>query len=281
MAQWLIFIKERFPILVYLSLSLGIAWSAFCLSGEISGLGTVFVAAFGIMFFFFTLRVMDEYKDYAKDLIAHPTRPLPRGLIAHSAIKKTINYLMITMVVFALFVGMVFNLSSLFLYAFTTGYLYCMFKEFYSGQKLSSYPLLYAFSHQIVLFPLIFFALSLFDAEFLTMEKILFTATVFCTFFTYEISRKLDPKAPAILGTYWVVCGRLRTTSALLILISLGMVANVELFHEFYFLPLSFLVLGTLLLFLIQQKFFKLVEITASISLLTHIWSVGLWRLLS
>ena len=42
------------------------------------------------MLFFAELRLMDELKDYEKDLIAHPERPLPRGLLSREEVRAAV-----------------------------------------------------------------------------------------------------------------------------------------------------------------------------------------------
>ena len=42
---------------------------------------SIFIGVSLFLIFITELRFMDELKDYEKDKIAHPDRPLPRGLV--------------------------------------------------------------------------------------------------------------------------------------------------------------------------------------------------------
>ena len=81
---WLIYIKERFPLPVYLLLSVGMAWNGLLALQAQPDLVSRLLGPTMILLFFFCLRLMDEVKDYKKDLSAHPERPLPRGLVKKS-----------------------------------------------------------------------------------------------------------------------------------------------------------------------------------------------------
>lgn len=277
---WLTFIKERFPLGVYGILSLGFSVSASFFNREGAAL-PIFLSTVGIFLFFFTLRVMDEYKDFHKDLVAHPKRPLPRGLISYTHARTAIYVLIGTMNVYAF--SMIIFLDEIvgLFYLSITLYLFLMFKEFFIGVRLSRTPLFYAFTHQIILFLLVFFSLSFFGSlSDRFSQKLLYAAMIFFAFFAYEIARKLDPAAPEILGTYWRICGKRKTTFTLMLLITASACCAVNLFHSYYFLPPSFLVLASFMVFLKTPFRYKWVEVTASFSLLFHIWSMSFARLL-
>jgi len=280
-SPWLVFIKERFPLFTYALLAVGFTVSAGYLSDQTFSPITAISSIFGQLLFFLTLRVMDEYKDYDKDILAHPDRPLPRGLITPLQARRAIYFLLSSMILFIAVVMLVWGWAAGCLYLITATYLYLMFKEFFIGASLARYPLLYALSHQIVLFPLVLFSVALFGSlHEHTLDKCLYAAMVFFAFFSYEICRKLDPNAPVILGTYWKVSGKLNTTLAIVLLATATIVSAFDLFHSWYLGATSFLVLFTFGIFLIRPASFKWVEAAASLSLLLHIWSIGIWRLL-
>ena len=79
---WLIYSKERFPLVTYLLLVGGITLSAQLLHSSAIDWKGFGVASVALLLFFAELRLMDELKDYEKDKIAHPGRPLPRGLVS-------------------------------------------------------------------------------------------------------------------------------------------------------------------------------------------------------
>ncbi len=281
LTPWITFINERFPLVVYSLLSLGFTASAYFLAKVSFALTPVLVSTLGQLLFFFTLRLMDEFKDYQKDLVAHPERPLPRGLISLVEAGRAIHLLMALMCALSFVVLFLYDVTPFLFYLITTIYLYFMFKEFFIGKDFQNFPLTYALSHQIILFPLVLFSLSIFSPfDSHTLEKFLYAAMVFFAFFSYEICRRLDPDAPTILGTYWKVSGKIATSLSLALLIFFTILAAADLFHTWLIAIVSLSVLLAFLLFLLRPSIFKLVEAAASISLLFHIWSVGIWRLL-
>src|SRR5579862_4353131 len=103
MGRWLIFIKERFPLIPQLILTGGMALIAYHKYAWV---------LFGLLIFFFLLRAMDEYKDYEKDCVAHPERPLPRGLILRNEMKGVIQFLLLGMVGLSVLFGSMISMTA-------------------------------------------------------------------------------------------------------------------------------------------------------------------------
>ena len=104
---------------------------------------------------------MDEFKDYRKDLIAHPERPLPRGVLTLKQVQSAIGWQLGMMVAFSILVMVAFNVLAGLLSLFYTAYLWLMYKEFYIGERLSRNPLAYAISHQIIVVPICLFTVAI------------------------------------------------------------------------------------------------------------------------
>ncbi|PWU21019.1 MAG: hypothetical protein C5B49_03230, partial [Bdellovibrio sp.] len=158
MVAWLTFIKERFPLPVYAVLCGGFAVTGARIAGN-ADIAAALVAFFFIMLFFFLLRTMDELKDYEKDVIANPTRPLPRGLLQPAAVAGAIRWIWLGTLVAGV---AVYSASPLALFSFLAFWLYLwlMYKEFFVGHRLQNYPLIYAVSHQVILVPICVFAVA-------------------------------------------------------------------------------------------------------------------------
>lgn len=91
LTRWRQYAKERSPIgaLLFIGFSQTLASQGALRAGwSIPRLliGTVGIAAFMVL-----MRLMDEKKDFKKDQIANPTRPLPRGLISVDEISKAVR----------------------------------------------------------------------------------------------------------------------------------------------------------------------------------------------
>ena len=199
------FLKERIPLVSYFLLSGGFALSGAALQSEASLLTLLSFA--GTLLFFVELRLMDEVKDFDKDQIAHPQRPLPRGVLKISQVRHAIHFLIFKMLILS-FVFFALSPLSGTLFTLVTLHLWLMYREFYVGSWLEKRPLLYAISHQLILIPLCLFNVSL--APFvttITSSSMAWALMVLGLFFSYEVCRKLDPQAHPILKTYLHVYG--------------------------------------------------------------------------
>lgn len=229
---WFIYFKERCPLGSYTLLSIGIGLGPQVLSGTSVSLGSALWAALLMFCFFVVLRMMDEVKDYKKDQIAHPDRPLPRGLVTYDAAKGAINLGLAVMSLFCALTYALWGLTPGLLYGMTILYLYLMYREFYCGPRLEKYPLVYAGSHQAILFLLCATAAACAGTpagqSSWTLWKVpeagLFMAgfQIFPAFFAYEIGRKMNPEAHPILGYYRQIYGLFGCRLILSALVLLG-----------------------------------------------------------
>ncbi len=272
--RWVIFFTERFPLPVNLIVSAGLAITAQFLAVEKNS--AAWVATFvGSFLFSATLRFMDEYKDFEKDRIAHPKRPLPRGLFTLSEFSRIIWISLALMVLMAALCAVTLSITSGVFYFSVTLYLFLMFKEFFIGESLNRYPLFYAITHQVVILGLALFALEGFSPEL--REKGLKLGVFFLgTFFTYEVCRKLDPSAHPVLKTYLSIYGRLG--SALIVVVTglLSLWASYELRFFLFIAPGVLLTWLSLSLLWFSPKRHKWIEGMATLSLLLHIWAAQL-----
>jgi 4-hydroxybenzoate polyprenyltransferase len=223
MQRWKIYLKERSPLFILLLLATGPLFSGYFLS-QVHGScadsprGVCLQSSFGIaagitaviasVMFMVLARMMDELKDFEKDKIANPNRPLPRGLISPQEMSSAILYLFLLLL--ALSSSFFFTAAPLSaaLMIFSTLYLWLMYKEFYVGAWLANYPLWYALSHQVVGVPLYLFGVTLFAPSFASepLSWMYVGANVFSSV-AYEFTRKLKPDAHAAARTYRQIYG--------------------------------------------------------------------------
>ncbi len=284
MKSWFIYLKERFPLPVYFLLSGGLAASGSVLVGRpVGSIQTAYAFLYAI-WLFATLRLMDELKDYDKDVIAHPTRPLPRGVLNVNVVERVIHGSMVigTALSFGFFA---FDLMAAVSALVSTAWLWLMYKEFYLGERLSKRPLLYAITHQIILIPFCL-ALSVLPMEDGAVNYFVFwwSVGVLGSFFTYEVSRKLDPKAHPVLGTYLSVYGKAGSLAIVFGLLALCVVAGINVMLPFWTIPWALLTVLSygLLWFPRSQssgKLHKVIEGFATVSLFFFIWSPALFSL--
>lgn len=276
MANWLTYLKERFPLPVYFLLVGGIACSGSLIAkGQVEPLG--FALAFiGILWFFGVLRLMDELKDYEKDVIVHPQRPLPRGVLKSEQVSKAILLLVGGMVLFSLIAGALTSITAGVNFLVVTIWLWLMYKEFYLGTWLVNRPILYAISHQLILLPICSFAILLHDPMLLKSPTTWYYGlAVLGAFFSYEVCRKLDPKAHPLLKTYLTVYGPRITVVFVLVLNLIAAYAALHLGIRNWLWPFEMLTLLSLIVLFSAPAKYKLAEGAATLSLLFHIWGVS------
>jgi hypothetical protein len=276
MANWLTYIKERFPLPVYFLLVGGISLSGTLLAvGEFETTG--FLLSFiGNFAFFFILRLMDELKDYEKDLIVHPQRPLPRGLLTPVLVSRTINRGVLAMIAYAIILIFTRSWQVGVNELIVTGWLWFMYKEFYTSGWLADRPLLYAITHQVILLPVCSFAVLANRPDMLSAPSTWFFATaILGSFFSYEVCRKLDPKAHDLQKTYLATYGPWRTLILVCVLNAVAAVGAWASGLGYWLWPFEILTILTFFTLIAKPEKYKMTEAVATLSLLFHIWGMS------
>jgi len=97
---------------------------------------------------------------------------------------------------------------------------------------------------------------------------------------TYEVGRKLDPKAPLVLDYYTAHHG-VRCCAAIMASCTLAAGAAAWWLGPCYVLwPVEALVLAALAMLVVRPDTYRVVERVAAVSVLAHIWSIPLRRVL-
>ena len=278
MKKWWIFFKERAPVASYIIMCLGPTLSSVFLNKRIFD-SKILYTFFGLFIFFNVLRMMDEFKDYHKDVIAHPTRPLPRGLIDLREFKVGINIGLFVMLAFNFSLLIIGLKTSFVLYSLVVIHLWLMYKEFYVGEWLNKYHIFYAITHQLILITLMLFSLSTIRVQSQAFHTIdwVYSLSVLFSFFTYEVCRKLDPGAHELLKTYRYMYGLNGVIAIVSVLLSL----HLSTLIYFYKTNLFQLILEAVLILIFfhlvllkQNKIkFKLVEGIATLNLIIFLYS--------
>lgn len=282
MAGIVTFFKERLPLPVYFILAGGMS-----LSGLILGDGSwrhpsLWVSLASLLLFFVVLRCMDEYKDYDKDLVAHPDRPLPRGVISIAQIKTMIYGGVAGMILLACLTLFFHAPLAAACYLAIVGYLWLMYREFYAGDWLSKRPLLYAVTHQVILIPLCLFTPLLVQSDAgISREALLYALLILSSFFAYEICRKLDPNAHPVLQTYLAHYGPGITAAVVVFLTLVGAIAAYLLHLAHVVWPVQGILLASLALLRVAPFRYTFIESTATLSLVVHLWIIPLLYLIA
>jgi hypothetical protein len=282
MRNWLIFGKERFPLPVYLILCGGFTFSGLFLFHSSFRWISFGFSYCGLLLFFFELRLMDEVKDFKKDAVAHPERPLPRGLISLAQARQITMYILIVMVLFALLAGMLLNTQSAISYLAVTVYLGLMYKEFFIGKWLEGKPVFYAILHQSIIFAVCVFTITVIElGKYFHPQTFYLCFTLTGAFWGYEICRKLDPQANKILKTYLFVHGPVKTSLLVIVATGLAAVGGAGLNLTILLWPAEGLLIISLIFIQVNPRLFRLVESIATLSLIVHLWGVAVNHILA
>ncbi|KAF9582691.1 hypothetical protein BGW38_010885 [Lunasporangiospora selenospora] len=296
--NWFKYFTERIALFVYLLTAAGYVLTAnYALSNGSKDLPLrqFFWTMATETLFLITLRVMDDLKDVDTDILAHPERPLPRGLVTAREASVVVHSLVAILIINGVVLACVENLACGLLCIATTAYYYAMFKEFGCGHWLSARPILYIITHQLVIILMVLFPIAAFWGASSLKDILAWHAALLqlCGSFTFEICRKLDPMAHIALGTYLIAYGKVKTFLMILMAVAVGAWASYVMAVEVIMWPfLGFLLLSVILLFMKQQapgtplkegepvpKGHKLVELICTlITLLTmYIVPIKVW----
>ena len=283
--RWIQFARERFALPAVLLVGVAQATSAqYLVRPQLEVVGVI-LAALGIGSLFTLLRLMDEVKDLEKDRVAHPLRPLPRGLLDPVDVRRAIHWGAGGLFGVGILVATVGNPVAGALLGASVGYALLMYREFFAPRFLEDHPFTNAVAHEVVLLPLYGFATAVVAPQLALSEPVLwFGLTGMGASFAYEVCRKLDPNAHAVLRTYLNVHGRHRTVAA--VTFGVGFLAltatRIDVHHVIW--PFAALLLLTLPLLYVRPGRFRLVEATATLLVLIQVLAPTLrhvWRAFS
>ena len=186
---------ERFPFknallffILYLT-SAVVARSA--LNGEVQVSLVDVLACIVTWSLFLVIRIFDEHKDYALDVVNHPQRVLQSGLITLKHLKVLGAVAVIVQFVFSLYSdGFAFGGATIsYLIMFT--YLCLMGAEFFCGEWLEKRLTLYALSHMLIMPLIVYWLANLAVPNAVLNESLMVMMLLaFISGFCFEITRK-------------------------------------------------------------------------------------------
>ncbi len=227
------------------------------------------------------MRLMDEIKDYQKDQIAHPQRPLPRGLIKPAQIQRAIQVVTAVLLATAAFLFFFRSAASSVALVVTVVYLLLMYKEFFCSEYINRNAFFYAISHQVILIPMYLFSVAMTTPEAAFSERTLwFSLTGLGASFAFEVCRKLDPNAHPILKTYLAVYGRTHSVIAIVLALGLLSISALQIGVQTLIWPAVVLLLLFLPLVYFMPRQFKLIEWICTLVGLIQLLSVTIMHFL-
>ena len=161
-----------------------------------------------LIFMFFHMRIIDEHKDFERDVLAYPNRVLSRGLITLKQLKN----IGIVVIFFELFFSFLFGLSAFFMCIVLLIFSWLIYKEFYIAEFLEKHLIINAFVHLLImpLYSLYVFALVTNQFAWQSpLEVLLYAWVSYGVGFGYEVARKTrvpEDERPHVI-TYSKVIG--------------------------------------------------------------------------
>jgi 4-hydroxybenzoate polyprenyltransferase len=286
--RWIVYQRERFPVLVNGMLIAAFSASAMSFSALLRGVHHFpplieLAAGFASSFIFFAqLRIADEFKDYADDLAYRPYRPVQRGLVT----LKELGVIGVAGMVAQLVIALLIDPALALILAGVWAYFALMTKEFFVSGWLKAHPVSYLLSHMFIM-PLIDFYVTAFDWLVARVPPpsglIWFLAVSFVNGIVIEVGRKIRAAGDEERGveTYTVLWGRRAAP-----LIWLGAVLATGALGVGAAAHIHFLIPGTLLLVLfaggaalVTAHFVSQPNTRAAkaIELMSGVWTLGMY----
>ncbi|MEI6222831.1 MAG: UbiA family prenyltransferase [bacterium] len=198
MYKWGVFIKERFNPVVYGVMIIAFfgahltVYNRYFPQSQILRFASfprllpLFIA---VVLFFLKMRMFDEVKDSETDKTLYPERPIPRGLLSASSVRRAAFILAGVEIVLVSLYGVWAFISITVAVAYTL----LMYKEFFLSTWIRAHLTTYAVSHTVVVVLLsltLFIALSGSPVSFLPEQILYFSFSHWCIFNIFEFGRK-------------------------------------------------------------------------------------------
>lgn len=200
--KWQTYLQERSPLPALIFISALGAVSSLAFNNEFNA-GLFFSAILFNTLIFIQLRLGDEVKDFEKDKIVNPTRPLPRGLLTTMDLASAMNKILLVVVVAGVGLGLLKSWPGGIILSGASIFAWLMYKEFFIGEVLNKEPMVYAISHQVIVFLIYGWVTLASDSSLITDRA--FQGWLLANFagsFCFEICRKLNPQAHKLAQTY-------------------------------------------------------------------------------
>ncbi|RLD03171.1 MAG: hypothetical protein DRI56_12950 [Chloroflexota bacterium] len=245
------YLKERFPIIPLL---------LFCgatLCGIASGISStprldkVITLTLVYLGFLLHLRILDELKDLNYDQKFHSERPIPKGLVTLTFLKK-VDLINLVLLLTATFCSSTLNIFFLFLVSLL--YTGLMFKEFFLPTLRETSVPLYLVLHQSVFIFLYLFFFSTLSESFWSItstHKLAHFLYMLIPPYLIEIGRKVEdrisPKGEKTNDTYTYLWGQKKTIHIFACLIFISGLTSLGILNFPTFLSAILIVLSLLL----------------------------------
>lgn len=236
--RWAAWALERFPpgraaavLLIFVPVVVYGRWLV-APAGVTPALGWLDVAGFlAFLGLLYTMRVIDEHKDYDEDCVNYPERVLQRGLVTKAQLRATL------LVAIPLQIGVSLAYDHgigavTAAWAVTFAWLLLLWRELFVGQWLRRHFMVYALTH-VPMFPLMTFWVTTMGARRGVggADVVILLAMTFCVGFAGEMARKMRAPERELehYVTYTKVLGTRRACAVASALLVAGTILAVVL----------------------------------------------------
>src|SRR5688572_7419043 len=151
MLRWVVYQRERFPLIAHAPVVAAFSASAVCFSAMLRDARpnwrALVVAFVTSLLFFLQLRISDEFKDADDDARHRPYRPVPRGLVS----LRELGWIAGAAAVVQARLAWWLEPALLLVLLVPWTWLALMSREFFAGAWLRRHPITYAASHMAIL----------------------------------------------------------------------------------------------------------------------------------
>lgn len=288
MNRWWIYQRERFPLAAHGPLIAAFSASAVSYSVLLRGADArpallSFLVAFpASLGSFLLLRIADEFKDAEEDARFRAYRPVPRGLVK----LRELAWLGAGVALLQLALAACIGWPLVGLLAVTWVYFGLMTEEFFARQWLKARPVVYLFSHMLIM-PLVdWFATGcdwVHAGGGMPAGLFWFLAASFCNGVVIELGRKIRAPGQEEAGveTYTVLWGRPLAVASWLCAMAATLACGLVAAQRIAFLPPFAVVLGALWLgaLALGLAFLRTVDgrLAKRIELYSGVWTLALY----
>ncbi len=234
MKKWIIYQKERFPLIQYIPMMGAFSFCAISYSSHLQAkapsISTVeyLIAFLSTLFFFMLLRIADEHKDFEEDSKYRAYRPVQRGIITLQSLRHLAYILIALQIIMAILLAPKLLKLLVIVYA----YLGLMTVEFFVPNWLKPRHTIYLLSHMVIM-PLIdMYSTAIYwytrDIPF-SFGILVFMISGFCDGTVVEVGRKLRAPENEEYGvdTYTQIWGAKKAMLVWMICMTVSFISTV------------------------------------------------------
>jgi hypothetical protein len=274
MERWIAYIYERFPPLIYGSISLGVALSGSYLYKADNLFFAALLAFVGLWGFFFVLRLGNDINDLNKDRVAYPERPLPAGKISLLEARQALFLLQIVLFAYSQFLWIVLQGTAAALFLVLACWAWLANKRFYIKKTMLHHPLLSALMSPLCAVPAVFFAVSTgHPLRVFSVKAWALAAALYGAMLTYQLCRTINPHIHPIVANYIQFYGYTKTFYVATVGLVLSAVAAGVMHLGGLLWPIEITVWGTLAWQFYQPEQYRVPVVAAAVSLVVHAWA--------